>query len=285
MKVVLLKSILSFCICFTLLINHSYATNKDIPVVQVSPEEMEQILADKENVSKVERIPLDPEEEKTIETKTNEGNWGSVFQGLSEEGTLIVLAVVGTVLVVAWIISVPIKLHQVITGKKKYDVINMASMHLVGLSDSSILSRDGDMGSIRYSMLLKRDDEELENNLHTGFSVGVGYFNLKEEDKEKKVTAHNHGLYWLMGPSLILGKNTNTGEFLFGKLDLMAGSAFIENVGFMAKAELSFNVKLKSNVSFGVSAGAEHHQIKKGTGLGTNSDPRGIFGVNLGYFF
>jgi len=91
--------------------------------------------------------------------------------------------------------------------------------------------------------------------------------------------------YSLMGPSLIFGKYTNSGEFIFGKLDLMAGSAFMDNIGFMAKAELSGNVRLKSDFTFGVSFGVQHHDIKNGKGLSNDSDPTAIFGASLGYFF
>lgn len=105
-------------------------------VIQVSPDQMEKIQKDPSVRTKHIKLDgsLTPEEQvkKEVSEENNKqnggvgGNWGS---GLgSGETAIVIFAIIGVVMVVAWIAVFPVMMYQSILGKKKIQRINVVNV-------------------------------------------------------------------------------------------------------------------------------------------------------------
>jgi hypothetical protein len=248
---------LSLILCFCFLIKDVQAS--PTRMVQVTPEEMEQIK--KENPeAQTKQVVLKTEEQPANEVLEQTANLFSGFSPNSGEEVLIVFAVVGVVLVIAWIVSFPVAVYKAIQDK------NTEQQHMLTLNylNFSLDESRGDLLGLKYGFYLGKN---------VGLTSEVGQYSLRRGDSI-------HGQYWLVGPSMMFRMD----EF-FIKLDLGAGSSFNSHFGLMSKADLSLNWIFKSGFNFGVGMGGMYLQVKE-LGVSRSTQNAGIgWSANTGYLF
>jgi hypothetical protein len=246
-------------------------------VRQVSPEEINDVIqsgkASRTHYYLVAQIDPKKEKEKKKGTQSGQGSPDVLdaidfstqsFSGsTSEEAALVMFALVGLVIIVAWIPYVPMLLYKGVE-EKKFD-------HLVQLNWNPVIGHNrgdkhGSMTGLNYGFYLE--------DSHIGLSLESGYYRLNQ----------NEGSYWLSGPSIVFGDMKP--ETLFGRVDLMAGSSFDANLGLMSRAEFSGNFISKSGYTFGASIGGlylKHHE--EDPLIGQTHQLGFIFGFKFGHKF
>lgn len=242
---------------------------------QVSPDEINQVInsgkATKVRYYLVAQNSQKNEEEKKDRKETSPGpdfidaiDVSTHATGSSsEEFALVMFAVVGLVLIVAWIPYVPMLIYEGSRGKD-FD-------HLVQLNWNPVIGNDqrdkhGFMNGLNYGFYLEES--------HIGLSLESGYYNI----------GGNNGAYWMAGPSVVFGELKP--ETLFGRVDLLAGTSFDPNLGLMSRAEFSGNWMTKDNFTFGVSIGGLLLNHREEDPLAGRTGQLGILlGLKAGYKF
>jgi hypothetical protein len=249
---------LSLLLCFCFLIKDVQASPPRI--VQVSPEEMAKIKKEHPEAETKEVVLSDKDEpaNRVLETTSD------VFSGFSPnsgEEVLIVFAIVGVVLVIAWIASFPVAVYKAVKDK------DTKRQHLLGLNyfKYSLDEFDGNLYGLKYGFYLGDN---------VGITSEVGQYELRNH-------GYTNGQYWLVGPSMIYKMD----DFLF-KLDLGAGSSFDSQFGLMSKADFSFNWLSKSGFNIGFGLGGMYLQLREFDGVSRSNQEVGIgWALNTGYLF
>lgn len=171
---------LSLILCFCFLIKDVHASSPRM--VQVSPEEMEKIKKEHPEAKTKEVVISDEDEpvNRVLDTTSD------VFMGFSPnsgEEVLIVFAIVGVVLVVAWIISFPVAVYKAVKDK------NNNQRHMLGLNyfNFSLDESRGDLLGLKYGFYLGK---------YVGITSEIGQYTLKDQGPVD-------GQYWSVGPSML----------------------------------------------------------------------------------
>ncbi len=293
-----MKFILSSCLVLSFIINapsaHAMASPELPEIIEVSPEMMEKLLKNPEflRIARIEEKKLSDEEkekkeeeQKKIQEDSREtfrsGNWtgenlSGAFSGNTDsEAALVIFAVMGLVVVIAWLPYFPILIHDVITnGKDKYEFRHIISTQYTHLTNK----RSGSFTGGRYSFYAREKDKD--DLLINGLTFESGYYLTKEQglaDRHER----REGAYFLLGPSILLGADS-----FYGKADLMAGTSFDKDLGLITKADFSLNLRLDSGITFGPSIGAIYMNVKDHQGTLDSKNNLGLtFSFSTGYEF
>lgn len=223
------------------------------------------------------------DEEKEKENKKHEepadNDVHAFIQGISfdgnKEAALIIFAVVGIIVIVAWIPYFAGVTYQLIKGEKDSFQLN----HLVsGQFTQLTTDRDGMLAGGRYSLFINPVKER--GAVSYGLSFESGYYESQEKNKYGKREL-THGAYWMTGPTILAGEGS-----LFGKIDLLAGSSFDRNLGLISKAEASLNWMFDSGFTLGASIGGLYFHVKDRNGLLNHENDLGFtYGFVSGFSF
>lgn len=274
-----MRLLLSFILSFTL-INLAHAQpNSSQRFIQVSPEEMKTLLKDPtiQRYAQVKTIEKDKDKKEDEEPADNDVH--AFIQGISFDGNneaaLIIFAVVGIVVIVAWIPYFAGVTYQLIKGEKDSFQLN----HLVsGQFTQLTTDRDGILAGGRYSLFVNPVNDR--GAVSYGLSFESGYYESQEKNKNGKREL-NHGAYWMTGPTILAGEGS-----LFGKIDLLAGSSFDRNLGLISKAEASLNWLFDSGLTLGASIGGLYFHVKDRNGILKHENDLGFtYGVVSGFSF
>jgi hypothetical protein len=298
-----LNSALTLILCLSLTISQASAKGVVLPeVVQISPEQMQEILKYQRGV-KTEYIILaqseqeeDKEKKKEKRQSTEENidfsphfNVFHSFGSDSSGNAMIVFAVVGLVMVVAWLPYFPIFLYKSIKDKEGFDQHHLVSLNYVlsgkyGNQSEGEEFRYGSFLSGRYSYFVKEKDTDPWVTL--GLGAEAGYFRFKDRNRGLNKVQQSEGAYWLIGPSMLFGDLEESVNPFFAKLDLLAGTSFDSDLGLVSRAEFSVNGKIYQGLSLGLGVGALYIKLKNNQGIVSRSNDLSlIFSSHLNYSF
>jgi hypothetical protein len=187
------------------------------------------------------------------------------FSGSDE--LLVVFAIVGVVMVIAWVAAFPYTVYKSVANKEDYKNIQLLNANYSRFENFELIGT-------RYSLYLADPKEGLLGG-SMGFSGELGYYNIDE-----------FGQYWMIGPSFLSGFELG-GQYSFVKLDLMAGSTFDSNFGLFSKGEVSMNVEVASKLSLGFGMGAIYLEKNsyRGAAFSDNYKWGFLYGANATYLF
>lgn len=310
--------ILNFIIIFSMLNSKVQATtHARSRVIQLSPEQLQSLMknkphkvryavvqADKSNEETVMAVDTEEEEkqrEKKERKKTRRSersDWGEhimtdLAMGIdNHDGVLVFFAIVGAVITIVWIATIPYTAYLAVTGKEKYDYINFATLsyaRIISDSPRADFNRSGEISSIKYNLFFnKREEEEADadtGNFQAGLAAEVGHYQLRDEDEFNKRTNHVAGNFWLLGPSMMIAFRPEIIPPLYFKLDLEGGSSFSSDIGLIAKADFAVLFEFPKKVLMGFNISANYIDINDNKGIISGSHPDYLFGLNLGYKF
>ena len=300
---------LGFLISFVLLTNFSMAQSSGPKMIQVSPDEMQKLIlrgyknqtillaqrnqteSDKEQASKKKKDKKNKDEDKDRDETDgdfypNLGIDAWMSSSSNDEAALIVFAVVGLVMIIAWVPYFPVLAYKAIKNKEDHDLIHLLSMNYVLTQDRSLDDqyRYRNVSGLRYSLFIKEKDSERSTSL--GFATELGYYHYRLKDFETNEKERLEGGYWLLGPAMLFGTPEGKAGNIFGKIELLAGTSFDSDLGLVTKADLSGNVELGAGLSFGLGLGALYIDLKNSKGLLQNTDELSFMvSTNLSYAF
>lgn len=253
-------------------------------IIQVSPEKMRSLLNDPEvrRYAQVKTIERDDEKKRpegdSTPTLNNSGVdvlLNSPTTNGNKEAALIVFAIVGAVVIIAWIpyfIGVSAKLLKGETDQLEF------KRFLTAQFTQLTTERNGKLLGARYGFYTI--DKEEKTYATYGLSFESGYYDSREKNKEQQ-REYRHGSYWLVGPSLFFQEGS-----IIGKTDLLAGSSFDQNLGLVSKAEASLHWKFKSGLMIGASLGGLYFNVKDKYGILNHHNDLGFtYGLVTGLSF
>lgn len=249
---------------------------------------------DAKNPEKSIQVKMDEEKKKKEEEQRLErvghtsSNFADIFldigTGGSKDAALVIFAIVGLVVVVAWIPYVPILVYDALTGDRD----KFQFSHLLTIQGTPIIggeeSRSGSLLAGRYAIYI--EEKERASSIKKGLGFEAGYYLSKEEKLDGDQEVRNEGAYWLIGPSLMVGEPMGDGNTLFARLDLMGGTSFDSDLGLVTKAEFSGNWLFKSGFTMGLGIGGLYLHVKDDKGvLDDSNDIALTFSGIFGYAF
>lgn len=256
-----------------------------------------QVSVDKKNED-VALATAEEEEAKKRKKKKKEESSGTsavaeffadLFTGVnSQEGVLVLFAVVGVVITVVWIASVPYTAYKAITGKEQFDNIHLAILgyaRIISKSPEKYFDRTGEISSLKYNLYFKPKEESETDNFHIGMAAELGHYQLRDIDEFKNITNHVAGNYWLLGPAVMIGFEPDFMSPIYFKFDLQGGSSFRSDIDLIAKADFGVYLEIFRNVLLGANISANYIDIKDNKGIISGSHPDYLLGLNLGYKF
>lgn len=294
----MLKSCLSLLLCLLLLPKVSFAAEKGPVVREVSPEVFEHLVksgkAHQIHLSQTdeEKIKKKKEEERLEKASNDANNFADIFTDFGTGGTkdaaLVIFAIVGVVVVVAWIPYVPVLFYDYATGdKEKFQISQMATLQgttIIGEGDEQTARHGGLLGA-RYSVFV--EEIEKASSIKKGLSFESGYYSTKEDTVSVDSSeVRREGAYWLVGPTLMVGDKIDFNNSIFAKLDLMGGTSFDRDLGLVMKADFSANWLFRSGFTFGAGIGGLYLHVKDDEGvLADANDIALTFSGIMGYAF
>ncbi len=268
---------LSFILLFITTTHESWAQVISVPPggVQVTPEEFKELK--KEEVK-------------------NDNPIGVVVQagGSGKDAAVLIFAVVGIVIVVAWIPYTVLLAYRSLKNPElyKFNSILSASIMNFDKGGESFQRRKGLMSSLRFtpmSALIKSEEEFKKTPVDKffGFNFELGYYDFHDEVKQAGFRQDYHSPYWLVGPSIVMG------DFIFLKkvpmflrMDLLAGTSFHQDVDLITKADLSLNVVVGKGAFMGFGVTGFYLYGREGKGIIDHfSDLSTQFVFTTGYRF
>lgn len=283
----MLKKVLLSLLIFTLVVQEVEAVDQvsDKVIFQVSPTHLEAILkkVQANKILYVHNTKNDvreeaEEDERNLSLETADLTAQAIAHSDSgDEAALVVFAVIGVVMVVAWLPYLPILIHDIWTDDKNLKVHHFltAQWSLFGgdFNSSDISSRghgrrSGSLLGLRYSFYEERSEDK---EYKMGFATELGHYLVKEKNRLE-------GSYWLAGPSIVFGDIRP--ESLIVKLDLMGGTTFDSNIGLISRAEFTVSWLTLNQIIIGISMGGLYMNAE-----GNSNNLGFVLGVNTGFFF
>lgn len=300
------NNLIFFLCIFTLVVSPTYssAPKESTKIVRLSPEEFQALtkgikthtilLAQGEDSQKKieeESEKRKEEHQKDVQKQPRGGGggfWGGFHLGGDFGGrdtALVVFAVVGLVVIFAWIPYFPILFYDYLRNPQDFDTRHMLSLNYTRAPHNRSEYkgenhyREGFLSGLRYSLFLKRKESQQED-FKFGFSGELGHYEFMRTKNDPGVP-NFFGEYWLLGPSLMYGQ-----KWFWLQLDLLAGSTFDSDLGLTSKADLSLNVGLSKNIFLGLGFGALYYDVRGGKGLAAGDQDVGLTWTGrLGYAF
>lgn len=229
----------------------------------------------------MKKIMKDAETNPNIHINTNV-NLNMNMSG-SKEDAILVFAIVGLIVVMAWIPYAIKYLYDLGNGDDYCPWYRLSFRH------KQIMDSSKDFGSKRESTFsgvqlgiasLKRDYSGL------GLAFEVGGHKIKDTiDNNQKTYS---GTYFLMGPSIAIGE-PDTQVY---SVDLLGGSSTDSNIEFLAEAAFNWNINLNPHArevapTINLSFGASYIGLEQDEGIvGDKIDEYSLFfGIGFGFNF
>jgi hypothetical protein len=158
--------------------------------------------------------------------------------GDAGDAALVVFAVIGLVVIIAWIPYAAMGIKELITGQKSSNLDFLLSINTSLIEKKRIRSqtntiRSGSDLNLNLSFYFKESESS-----QYGLSTEVGYHLF--EDQLQSGTIQHNAVYALTGPSLrVFFDNKKT---LGLKMDLMAGTSEDNSIGLLSKAQILLQV-------------------------------------------
>lgn len=282
-----------FLFCLTISVAFFIQQNAHARPTRITPEELQGLLTNPLYAGRVKTKVIllaqkDEKQKREERTKTKDEptefdaidqiDLGTqVYAGSgSDEVALIVFAIVGVAMIVAWVPYMPILAYKAIregnggvsshhTLSLKHEVLLGSFDSFAGTSDKAV-ARSGYLSGLSYGYFLNKRRDPFTK---LGVSVETGGYEVKEN-----ISDRNDGAYWFAGPSLLYGDLSN--RSLYGRLDLLAGSTFDSNYGLISKANLSCHYLFSPSVSVGLNFSALYLRVKEDRGLISSSHQLGL---------
>lgn len=227
--------------------------------VQVTPEEFKELK--KEEVSKPSGT-------------TPSGSF-TYYGGGGGDGAILIFAIVGTIVLIAWVPYIVVLLYRGLRHPEKYKYHSLVNIQYNRLTKSSYIHREGYMAAFKYTPYIS-DNPSNQNpkpgkpkNYGLNFEIGKYHFN--DFDELLKAKQKYDSYYWLLGPSMIFGNLEKTNRLLFGKIDFLAGTSFKRDVNLILRADISINYVVKNGLLFGLGVGGSYLNGQKGQGIISHS--------------
>ncbi len=206
---------------------------------------------------------------------------------------LVVFAIIGTVILVAWVPYFPTFAYAAATGKKDYSYISMITFNGLGLSgiyeankESEKERRVGEMYGARYSFLLRKKKVEHFFQNTVGISVESGYYHFTDESSVTDNKATYYGMYAMAGPSIIFSSGKLDDVFGFWKLDMMAGKSLNSDLDLALRGDITGNIVIDGTGFWGLGVGALYLDGKKSEGIIRHMNDLAVYAVGqFGFFF
>lgn len=300
------KNLLHLILVVSLLLpSFSYAQQNPAQIIEISAEEMKERLSQNPDlrpliiaqyvskpvqINAKEEAKKKREEEDSASATSNTGAHflGDIARASDGRAILIILAVVGAVMTVVWIASVPYYSYLAITGKKKYDFhqeVSLSYSKIVSNSSKKFFERDGEIESIKYKLFFQNENDPKLKSIHVGIAAEVGHYHLSDRDKNLNKSNYLNGEFWLVGPSALLAFEPNFMPLISYKLNLLGGTSFSSDIGIMAKVEMEASVSIFENFKVSPSIAAQYFDINDNKGITSGSNPDILLGISLGYSF
>ncbi len=257
-----LSKLIHIFLLSTFLITQSFATETQTSLpaqaVQVTPEEFKDLKKDE----------VKPGEARKSQTELP-GPIDFLFRGggggNGKDAAILIFAVVGTVVLVAWIPYTALLVYRAIKKPENFKVHSLLEAQFIYLSPAE---RKGFIGAIQYTPFLIEKSSAKKSNYGLNFEIGNYHF----KDSGDLASVKYNSFYWLIGPSIVFGNLDAPGKAVFAKLDLMAGTSFSRDVKLMLKADISFQFIPVKKFFYGVGFGADYMDGQKGKGIVTHID-------------
>lgn len=270
-------SLLSFVL---LLPTFSYADEVAMPLplpagaVQVTPEEFKELK--KEEVSKP--------------TSTVPSGSFNFSGGGGGDGAIVIFAIVGTIILIAWVPYVAVLLYRGFKHPEEYKYRSLVNIQYNRLFKSTSIHREGYLTSIKYTPMFSDNplsqDRETSKTKNYGLNIEIGKYHFNDYDESTNVKQDYDSYYWALGPSFIFGNLKNIHHSLFSKFDLLAGTSFKSDVKLILRADISLNYVVKDGLFFGVGIGGSYLNGQKGKGIiSHSSDLSQQWFLNFGVLF
>ncbi len=264
--------------------------NSPQKVIQLSPEEMSKLIkapgikvkrylltqAESENLEATAKKKIKKENEEEDEDYKKVSRGGASF-GLGMvvfsggEGAIVTFAIIGVILVIAWIVAFPVMIFEALANREDYNTFQFLSLNYSRFSLSG-LHREAQLEGLRYSVFLTA--EESLDGRNYGVALEAGHYDY-----------YTHGEYWMAGPSFMYGWGIGKRN-AFWKLDLLAGSTFDSQFGIFSKADGSINFEVSPDLSLGAGIGAVYVDVKGySTQLSSSHNLGFLYGLSLNYHF
>lgn len=277
--------------------------------MQVSPEDFRILVAQAEAekpasskdpvLSEEEKKKAEEEkkkaEEKKPEPQPQQGDiivpniWVGASGSGDNEMAILIFAIIGTVVVLAWIPYMVVYLYKGLKHPEDFRYRSMLNVQGTYFVDTDEITRRGNLSGLKYTTFIeekKLQEANIEQNRYYGLNVEVGKYHFRDEVRFTGARIGYDSAYWLVGPSFLFGNlNRKKDSWLF-KLDLLGGTSFSRDVDLMLRAEFSINHKFDPGIILGVGYGGNYLSGQSGKGLVSYAnDLSGHWLVNLGFLF
>lgn len=271
-----------------------FDTTLPLGAVQVSPLEFNELKkkaaeaeTDKEKKEETSKEPVAEEAEQVdlelpIHVAAHSGGSGS------SDSAILIFAIVGTVVVFAWIPYVVVLLYKGIKHPEHYRFKSMLTTQYNRFMDTGEVERSGNMSGLRYTTFIedkKMIEDRIKQRRFYGLNVEIGSYHFSDTDEMTKQKVGYDSNYWLVGPSFIYG-NMRDKDTVFFKTDLLAGTSVKSDVDLILRAELSLNYKFDFGMVTGFGFGGNYLSGQNGKGFFKYADQLSTHWLfNLGYLF
>ncbi len=194
--------------------------------------------------------------------------------GGNDKAAAIVFVVIGTVLVVAWVLYVFKYLYDVSTGFEPcgyWNEFTVASSSISGTSDEY-----ADFNGIKYMTGFR------DGATDVGFAVELGQADIL---LPQLLSQRLQGFYWMLGPVLRWRMSSNKNPHYFS-MNFLAGSTEHDEMGVIAQASLGVQFGLGESMHLGFSWGAMNIDVHESHALLNDRDEYYyLYGMNFGFKF
>lgn len=126
-------------------------------------------------------------------------------------------------------------------------------------------------------------------NSQSGLNFEIGWYHFNDYDDSKNIKQGYDSYYWLLGPSFIFGNLDLLGKvkhFYFLKLDMVAGTSFKRDVGFILRSDMALTYVFDNGFYGGLGLGGSYLSGQSGKAIIHYSSDTSIhFLIKTGVFF
>lgn len=279
---------LSFILLFITTTQNSWAEIDSITpppgAIQVTPEEFQALKKDEVQ---------DPKKESSNNLAGEFARGG--LNGGGGDAAVVIFAIVGAVMLIAWIPYVALLTYRGIKNPELYKFNYLFSTQFMNVEERDDLKqrRLGEMYSVRFTSIAshKREEPRQSNDpldKNYGLNFEVGYYNFYDQIKGNGQKLKYHGPYWLIGPSFILGNLNEMDQAfpLFFKVDLTAGTSFHQEIDLILRGELTINLQTERGFFIGAGVSGLYLYGREGKGIISHVSDLSVQGVmTTGWIF
>ncbi len=268
---------LSKLIHFTLILNLlfiSYTQASECPAVfpksrQISEADMQRILKDAKQNPEIQ-----------VQRFNFSGNTNLSIPD-SSEGAVVVFAIIGVIVVIAWIPYALMYLYDLQKDRATYCPWYHTSVRYKEIKSSGPelnVKREASFTSINVGIASLKDEYSF-----FGLGLELGHHEIKDSlDSGSEVYS---GEYFMLGPRVSLGKPFRDNI----TLSLLGGSSTHSNISFMAETNLGWSINLnraakKYAPTINLNLGANYLDIKETEGIIKNINKYALY-VGMGFGF